>query len=192
MTADPRHPWTLPNALSAFRLAMVPVLGALAWADEPVLFLGGLAAALLSDVADGLVARRTRTTSELGARLDSAADLATYATLPLFAWWLWPGVLRAEAGFLAVALVAFALPIAVGLARFGRITSYHTWLAKLSAWLVGGSAFCLFSGGPSWPFRVATAVLVLEALEEIAITVVLPRWRTDVATLFHALQTEAD
>jgi CDP-diacylglycerol--glycerol-3-phosphate 3-phosphatidyltransferase len=177
---------SLPNALSLFRIAMVPVAGACAFTGHPQLFLAALAAALGSDVLDGQIARRAGVTSELGAKLDSWGDLATYTTLPLFAYWLWPDLLRQEARYLACALVAYALPIAVGLARFGRLTSYHTIAAKLTAVVMGASLFVLFCGGPAWPFHAATFLLVVEAMEEIAITLVLPRWRSNVLSLWHA------
>lgn len=183
----------LPNALSLFRIAMVPVLGALALHGHGELFLGALLLSLGSDVVDGQVARRAGVATETGARLDSWGDLATYATLPLFAWWLWPELLLAEVRYLACALLAYAAPLAVGLLRFGRLTSYHTWLAKGTAVLMGVSLFVLFGGGPAWPFHVATFLLVLEAAEEIAISFALPRWRSDVPSLWHAVhrrQTE--
>jgi CDP-diacylglycerol--glycerol-3-phosphate 3-phosphatidyltransferase len=178
----------LPNALSLSRITLVPVAGACAYAGHPQLFLAALAAALASDVLDGQLARRTRVTSELGAKLDSWGDLATYATLPLFAYWLWPDLLRQEARYLACALVAYVLPIAVGLVRFGRLTSYHTIAAKLTAVVMGASLFVLFLGGPAWPFHAATFLLVVEAMEEIAISFVLPRWRSDVRSLWHAVR----
>lgn len=178
----------LPNALSRLRIGMLPVLGALAWAGRPGLFLTALLLSLASDVVDGYLARRAGVTSELGAKLDSWGDLATYASLPLFAWWLWPDLLRAEIRFLACAILAYTLPIAVGLLRFGRLTSYHTWAAKGTAVLMGGALFVLFGGGPSWPFHVATFLLVVEALEEVAISCVLPRWKSDVRSLVHAFR----
>lgn len=174
---------TLPNVLSLLRIAMVPVLGALAFTGRPDAFLLALLLSLGSDVLDGQLARRSHATSELGARLDSWGDLATYASLPLFAWWLWPETLRAEGPFVACAVFAYALPIAVGLARFGRLTSYHTWLAKGTAVVMGGALVVLFCGGPAWPFHAATMMLGVEAMEEIAISCVLPRWKSDVRSL---------
>ena len=177
----------LPNALSLFRLGMVPVLGALAFFGEAELFLGALLLSLGSDVADGYLARKSGVTSELGAKLDSWGDLATYASLPLCAWWLWPELVRAESRYLACALFAYALPIALGFIRFGRLTSYHTWAAKGTAVAMGIALFVLFTGGPAWIFHVATFLLVVEAAEEVAITCVLPRWKTNVRSLWHAV-----
>lgn len=177
----------LPNALSLFRIAMLPVLGGLAWSGQALLFLGALALSLSSDVLDGWLARKTGVVTELGAKLDSWGDLATYATLPLFAWWLWPDLMRAELRYLACAVFAYTLPIGIGLLRFGRLTSYHTWAAKGTAIWMGIALFVLFSGGPAWPFHAGVFLLVVEAMEEVAITVTLRRWKTDVPTLWHAV-----
>jgi len=43
-----------------------------------------------------------------------------------------------------------------------------------------------FVGGAPPPFRIATWVLVLAELEEIAITTILPEWRTNVPSISHA------
>ena len=142
---------------------MLPVLGALALAGQATLFLGALMLSLASDVVDGYLARKSGVTSEVGAKLDSWGDLATYASLPLLAWWLWPDLLLAEVRYLACAIFASTLPSGVGRIRFGRLTSYHSWAAK------------------------GTAVLVVEAIEEIAISCVLPRWKSDVRSLWHAM-----
>jgi hypothetical protein len=43
-----------------------------------------------------------------------------------------------------------------------------------------------FVGGAPPPFRIATWVLVLAEPEEIAITTILPEWRTKVPSILHA------
>jgi phosphatidylglycerophosphate synthase len=179
-------PFTLPNLLSALRLVLAPVLLALAWSGQPGPFLAVLAVALLSDCCDGWLARRLGQTTLVGTRLDSWGDLATWTIVPVCAWWLWPDLVRREALFVAAAAAAFALPIAAGWLRFGRLTSYHTWGAKLSAVLMGASALVLFVGGPALPFRAATVVVVLAGLEEVAITATLAEWRANVPSWWHA------
>ena len=178
----------LPNALSIFRIGMVPLLCVLAWLGEEGAFLAGFALALASDVLDGIVARSTGETSPLGARLDSLGDLATYCALPLCAWWLWPEVVRAHAPAFGVAIAAYCAPLVVGWLRYRRMTSYHTWAAKLTAVWMGGALFALFWGGVAWPFYLGVGLLVFECLEEIAISCALPRWQSDVPTLWHALR----
>jgi hypothetical protein len=127
-----------------------------------------------------------RPESALGTLLDSYGDLATYTTVPLCAWWLWPELIRQEAPYAAAVVAAYVFPILLGYLKYGRLTSYHTWGAKLSAVVIGASALLLFLGGPPLPFRVAVWILVLAELEEIAITTLLPEWRSNVPSLLHA------
>ncbi len=178
----------LPNAISALRLAAAPLLLCLAWAGARRGFLIAYVGVLASDVVDGFLARRLRSTSELGARLDSWGDLATYVTLPFAAWWLWPEVVRREAGFVVVALAAYVAPVVVGWLRFGRLTSYHTLGAKVSGVLMSVAVPLLFAWDVTWPFHLATGVFALAEIEEMAITLVLPRWRSNVPSLVHALR----
>jgi CDP-diacylglycerol--glycerol-3-phosphate 3-phosphatidyltransferase len=176
----------VPNVISLLRLALAPALVFLAWQGESTLYLCLLAGSLISDFVDGFLARYLRQMSELGAKLDSWADLATYATVPVAAWWLLPGVIHSEAPFVIVAVACYLGSIVVGFCKFGRLTSYHTWGAKLSTWLIGGSVVLIFAGGPTWPFRIAAIVLVLTQVEEFAITMILPEWRANVPSFWHA------
>lgn len=176
----------LPNLLSAIRLACVPVLLALAWAGRPLAFLLLLLAAVLSDAVDGWLARRMGTTSPLGVRLDSIADYAVYVTVPLGGWWLWPELLAREAGWFALVVVGYALPGAVALVRFRRLSAYHTWSAKLAVATLSPAVLVLFAGGPAWPLHVGAPLALAAGLEQTAITLLAPRPRDDVPSVFHA------
>src|SRR4030042_1895843 len=131
----------IPNILSGFRLVAAPFLLCFAWMGYSNLFLTLLSISLLSDSIDGFIARRLNVASEKGTRLDSWGDLATYLTVPICAWWLWPEILKREAFFVFVAIGAYVVPILAGLAKFRRIPSYHTWGAKISAVLMSVAAF---------------------------------------------------
>src|SRR2546426_669826 len=128
---------TVPNLLSGVRLLLVPLLLGLAWTGNAQLFLFGLIASLISDLADGFFARVLKQTSALGAKLDSWGDMATYLSLPFCAWWLQPDVIRQEAAWLTAGLATYVAAILFGFFRFGRLTSYHTWSGKLAAVLMG-------------------------------------------------------
>lgn len=187
---DARHRGTLnvPNLLTGLRLAMAPVLLVLAWTGQGYPFLVLLALAFLTDIMDGLAARVLHQTSAFGARLDSWADVTIYAVVAIGGWWLWPDIVRREAPFVAAVVASYTVPTLVGLAKFRTLTSYHTWSVKVAAALIGLSVLLMFAGGPAWPFRMATPVSVLAAVEEIAITLALPELRSDVRSIFHVLR----
>ena len=179
---------TIPNLLSCLRLALAPVLLLLAWEHRPRAFLVCLCVSLASDLIDGFLARRLHQRSELGAKLDSWGDLATYTVLGIGAWWLWPAVIRNQAPFAAVVVASYILPSLLALLKFKRLTSYHTWGAKLSALIMGPALLLLFAWDAPWLFRVATVVPAVAEIEEMAITVVLREWRADVPSVAHALR----
>ncbi len=177
----------IPNILSILRLVMVMFLVILAWYGEKGLFLLVFLGALLTDMLDGYLARRLKVESALGAKLDSWGDFSLYMTVPFCVWRLWPDIVMREISYVSLAAISYALPVTIGFIKFRRLTSYHTWGAKLSAVLMGISALLLFSGGPAAPFRISTVILALAELEEIAITTVMPAWRANIHTIFHAL-----
>lgn len=179
---------TLPNTLCLLRLALAPVLLLVAWQGRESLFVPVLAAAFLLDTIDGPIARRYHMESELGPRLDSIADTAIYLSLPLGIWWLWPDLILSEAPYVAIIVAAVLLPTIAGLIKFRTVTSYHTWLVKAAAVVTALSTLWLLLGGPSLPFRIASFVCLAAGLEEMIITLVLDRPRSDVRSLFHMLR----
>jgi CDP-diacylglycerol--glycerol-3-phosphate 3-phosphatidyltransferase len=183
---------TVPNVLCLLRLLSAPVLLCLAWAGTRPWFLALLVAALATDAVDGRIARRTGQKSVLGARLDSVADFTLYSCLAFSVWLLWPRVVLAEFPVVVAAVLGYVTPVVVGLLRYGRLTSYHTRAARLSAVLMAVSVVLLLAGGSPWPFRVATPVMVLAGIEEIGITLTLRRWRADVPSLGHALRLQRE
>lgn len=178
----------LANGITVLRFACAPALLALAWHGHAMAFLVLLGVAFVSDAADGFIARRLRLDSELGAKLDSAADWVIYSVIPIAAWWLWPELVKREVFFVVLVIVSYTVPVAWGLIKFGVVTSYHTRSVKLAAALMGITVIVFFGGGPAWPFRIAAVMCILAALEEIAITTVLPQQKRNIPSLWHALR----
>jgi CDP-diacylglycerol--glycerol-3-phosphate 3-phosphatidyltransferase len=176
---------TIPNLLSGIRLLCVPLLLLLAWYQQATGFLVLLAIAFLSDALDGILARRLGQESKLGSRLDSWADVAVYAALPISAWWLWPDIVRREAPFVIAVVLSYTAPALGGLLKYGVFTSYHTWSVKLAALLMAPASIILFAGGPAWPFHWVTPVCVVAGLEELLITLLTPEHRSNVRSLWH-------
>lgn len=178
----------VPNALSALRVACVPVLLALAWRGEVTPFLAVFALGLVSDVLDGALARRLGQASEFGARLDQWADFALWAVLPLAAWWLWPAILSREKGYVVLAVVCMLTPTAVAYGKYREVPGYHTWSVKLGSVLMGVSAPLLLLFDVAWPFRAAAVFQLVCAIDELGITALLAECRHDVPSVFHALR----
>lgn len=182
---------TLPNALTATRIGLVPLLLLLAFLGLQAAFVGVLAISYATDFADGYLARRLGLVSEHGARLDSTADRLTYLALPACVLWLRPELYGAEGFAIAALSTAFVLPSLVGLIKFGRFTSYHAQLNRVAATVVALAVLCAFADGPSWLLRVAAGVYAVSALQEILISLVLPTWAADVRSLVDAVRLRA-
>jgi CDP-diacylglycerol--glycerol-3-phosphate 3-phosphatidyltransferase len=176
---------TLPNLLTCFRFFSAPAMLFFAWVGNGNLFLLLLAITFLSDVLDGMAARFLGQESELGALLDSWADLLVYITIAVSAWWLWPEVMKREIGYVVITILSYFSPAAAGLYKFRAVTSYHTWLVKCAVAVMGTSLFLLFILEIVWPFRLAAFICLLSAAEEIAITYYLPELRSNVRSLWH-------
>jgi CDP-diacylglycerol--glycerol-3-phosphate 3-phosphatidyltransferase len=178
----------VPNVLSAFRVASVPVLLLLAWHGALVPFLIGFVLGLASDVLDGVLARRLGQVTDFGARLDQWGDFALWLSLPLAAWWLWPDTILREAAYVVIALVCMLLPTAIAYLKYREVPGYHTWSVKLGSVAMGLSAPLLLLLDIAWPFRAAALFQVWCAIDELGITALLAQCHHDVPSVFHALR----
>jgi phosphatidylglycerophosphate synthase len=175
-----------PHLLSAFRVVCAPVLLALAWNGATGTFLALFGLGLVSDVLDGALARRLGQESDLGARFDQWADFALWVSFPLGACWLWPEIVRREAPYVILAIICLLLPTAIAYAKYRAVPGYHTWSAKLDSILMGIGVPLLLIFDLAWPFRLAALFLLVCAIDEIAITYLLPECRHDLPSVFHA------
>ncbi len=101
----------LPNSITVCRIALAPVMLVLAWKGSEHAFLACLVVSLISDIVDGQIARRMNLTSEFGSKLDSWADMLTYASVPVAAWWLRPDLVTSEKVAFFTAVGSYALPV---------------------------------------------------------------------------------
>ena len=180
----------LPLMLTALRALLSPVMVLLAWfAPSGAAFAACLVAAFVSDILDGVVARRLGIATATLRRLDSVADSLFYAGAALAAWHLHPTAITSRWWPLCALLALEACRYAYDLAKFRREASYHMWSSK--AWGVAlFAAFLVLLGAGRDTVLVDAAIWlgILADLEGLAISVVLRDWRTDVPTLVHALR----
>lgn len=172
----------LPNLLSVLRLLATPLMLLFAWRGQHDAFLLLMFAAWFTDALDGWLARRLNQCTALGARLDSWGDLAFYIALSLGAWWLWPERLRAEGTAIVLIVTSYLLPALIGALKFHRLPSYHTWAVKVAAVVTACGVIALLLFDLGWPLRIAAAVCVYAALEEIAISMRLKELRSNIAS----------
>ena len=130
---------TVPNAITAARLLLLPVFLALIVQRDHAAAMVVIAVVFATDFLDGFVARRTGTTSELGRWLDPVADRLTllvvavsFALGGLVPWW---------------ALVLLLVP--------------DVLLSSFALWAFGGAAFPVTRIGKVRTALLMTGLLVL-------------------------------
>ena len=179
----------VPNVISGARIAAVPVLVLLAFAHDEGLFGALMLAALVSDIADGLIARSFGLTSPLGATLDSTADALLFPAAAYGAWVFHPQVVQDYAIALALVIGLALLEHATALLRYGRLSSFHTYLSRIAAYALGFFIATLFLVGfVAWLLWVALTLAAAASMEEFLLLWRLPCWRSDVKGLWWLLR----
>jgi phosphatidylglycerophosphate synthase len=174
----------IPWMMAAGRALLGPVLIVGAERGWNGLTLAGLVVvALVSDIFDGVLARRWGCDTA-GVRLfDSMADTVFYLCTAVALWVSQPQLWRSYGWLLAVLLGMEGLRFGVDFVKFGKPASYHSYLAK--AWglvmaVAVVAAFAMHRGSVLVP--VALGMGILSDLEGLAMSLVMPVWRQDVKT----------
>jgi cardiolipin synthase len=185
----PRPIAFVPNAISAVRLAAAPVLLFYALGRHQRAFAWLLLACLLSDIADGLIARAFRAQSRLGAALDSTADfLVTIIGAAGIVTMQWPFV-AAHAWELGILVALLVGEYGISFWRYGRLSSFHTYLVRVGAYLQGAFFVGLFFWGYQAALFYSMWVVCCAAqVEEWILLALLPEWTPDVRGVYWVLK----
>jgi CDP-diacylglycerol--glycerol-3-phosphate 3-phosphatidyltransferase len=175
----------IPWAMAAGRALLGPVIiagEACGWSG--LALAGMVVTALVSDIFDGVLARRWRCDTA-GLRLfDSMADTVFYVCVAIALAIGQPQIWRDNAALLAALLALEATGFGVALAKFGKPASYHSYLAKVWGLAMAIAVTAAFaSAGASALMPVALALGIACNVEGLAMSLVLPVWHKDVKTL---------
>jgi phosphatidylglycerophosphate synthase len=180
----------IPWMLVGLRLTIAPLLlllAALAGRTGGTFILGYLVA-VLSDIFDGVIARRLGVSTAKLRQADSWADICLYLSIALSTWLVYPTVIHAFQTPLLIA-IAFQLTLfAVSLVKFSQFPSFHTYTAKAWGLSLVVAVVGLFGYGWTTPLWAAIGLCLLNSLEEMMMTLILPQWTHDVLSLVHALK----
>lgn len=179
-----------PQILIAFRAACAPAIFVLACFDFPGHVLAGvLVAAFLSDVFDGVLARRQGTATP-GLRLaDTIVDTIFYVAAAIALKIAVPGAYRGLWLPLVLLIVVHVSRATFELTKYGRIASYHMWSARvLGVLLAAAFGYAFATGRPTVLLACAMWVAIANEIEGFAASAILPAWRTDVPSLMHAFK----
>lgn len=181
-----RIPWCMVGC----RAALGPAIALTARGAHPEGWLGAMiVGGFLSDVYDGILARRWGTETSALRTADSAADTVFYlGVLAAIVERHW-AVLSARFGLLAALLTLEAFRMLFDWIKFRHMASYHSYASK--AWgvllVVATVALLCFDRG-FWLVTTALAWGIVCDVEGLTISILLPAWTHDVRTLAHALE----
>jgi len=143
-----------------------------------------IVAALLSDIFDGVLARRWQCDTA-GVRLfDSMADTFFYAGVVAALWVGQPALWASWRGPVLMLLACEAGRIGFDLVKFGKPASYHSYLAKTWGLVLAVAVVTAVAIGHADALMTAAVVLGVACnVEGVAMSVMLPVWRRDVKTV---------
>ena len=175
----------IPWMLAGGRAVLGPVLIVGAECGWNGWTLAGLVvAALVSDIYDGVLARRWGCDTA-GVRLfDSMVDTVFYLCTAVALWVSQPQLWRSYGWLLAALLGMEAVRFGFDFAKFGKPASYHSYLAKAWGLVMAAAVVAAFAmGRGSVLVPVALGMGILCDLEGLAMSAMMPVWRKDVKTL---------
>jgi phosphatidylglycerophosphate synthase len=182
----------IPVLLILFRLALGPCMIALSYAyghAARLLLVVLLVAGILSDIFDGIVARKQGISTATLRRMDSQSDLVFWLCAGWCAWLLSPHIIMQNKTAIITLFAMEGLTYLLSFLKFGKETCTHALLSKL--W--GIMLFVAFTAILGFdyagvPFALAIIFGVLSHLDVYLIIFFLPKWTHDVPSAWHAWQ----
>lgn len=180
---------TLPTKITLYRLFAFPFILYFALSGKEMLFVIFFIISMISDVADGFIARRLKMESELGAKIDSVADDLSYilAFIGIYIF-KWDFIIPYQESFF-IFLAFLASTVIFSLIKFKKIPSFHLYTTKIGGYIQGIFFIILFLAGfNKWLYWVMIVWGIFSAVEHILIQLIIPEMRSNVKGLYWVLK----
>jgi CDP-diacylglycerol--glycerol-3-phosphate 3-phosphatidyltransferase len=144
---------------------------------------------LLTDVFDGIIARKLRISTQLLRRLDSSIDQVFWISVLTSTCICCPQFFRSHYVQLLIVLGVEALTYAISFIKFGKEVATHAisskiWTLTILATIIQVILTC----ESSVLFQCCFYLGVITRLEIIVILLILKKWQNDVPSVYHAVQ----
>lgn len=183
--------YNIADWFSFYRILAAPFLLLLIWFDAQLIFTWFLLISYLTDAIDGYLARKLKITSARGSQLDSIGDQVTLIIGLIGLFCFENDFVKTNLTLILIAFVPYVIQMIIAFYKYGKATSFHTYLAKASAILQ--SVFILWSlfFNPEYSlFYIMIVIGILETIEEISLVFMYKNWVSDVKSVFWALKDE--
>lgn len=183
---SPRISYYVINGITMYRLVSAPFLLLLAILGEYTWFKWLVAFSFFTDAIDGPLSRKYQVTSVFGSRLDSVADDATVMVSTIALWIIHPQFFSANWMIIAGLFALFGIQTTAALIAYKKVTSFHTYMAKIAAVAQAAFFIAFFFNFPLtyFLFLVAAIITALQLIEEIILVIMLPEWQTNIKGLY--------
>jgi cardiolipin synthase (CMP-forming) len=179
--------WNVPNILSAYRLGMFPIILGLVYFKLEQAFIVLYIINLITDIADGYIARKFDMQTEAGAVLDSMADVGSYI-IAVFGILQFHYYLFTDYGYwLSAFVVLYLLTLLVPMLKYGRPTAgLHLYSNKIAGYVQGIFLAILF-GFKMVPVLFYAAMIIgyVAELEGIIINLHAKTPHLNAKTIYH-------
>jgi CDP-diacylglycerol--glycerol-3-phosphate 3-phosphatidyltransferase len=181
---------SLPFALTTLRLLLGPVTLLCAIEGVPrVVYAPILVVGTLSDIFDGIIARRLGVATDALRRYDSVTDVIYYLFVLAAVWILRKPVIVSNWWAIALLLISEVAVLAVSFAKFKKYPAAHSYLAKFYGLCLLAALIALLAFDSSgWTVMALAAVALITNAEIIAIHLLVNSPPVDVRSVF-ALRT---
>jgi len=183
--------YNIADWFSFYRIAAAPFLLLLVVLDQREIFTWFLLISYCTDMIDGYLARKLKISSPRGSQLDSIGDQLTFLVgligLMKFEFYF----IKENYVFILIAFIPYIFQMLLAFFKYGKATSFHTYLAKLSAITQGIFILWLLFFGPIyWLFYVMIILGLLETLEEVILIFMYKKWVSGVKGIYWALKDQ--
>lgn len=182
---------SVPYLLIFFRFLLAPavvVISYLMGEQAAYIVLVMMFLGLLSDIFDGIIARKMKIDTELMRRLDSQTDLVFWLCIAWSCYLIYPHLIKENLiGVIALVLME-AMCYATSLIKFRKETCTHAFVSKMwGLTLLATFTSMLGFGYGGWVLKTCIILGLISQLDVILIILILPKWAHDVPSFYQAI-----
>lgn len=141
----------------------------------------------ISDIFDGIIARRLNVSTKLLRRADSQVDLLFWISIGFSIWMIYPEFINENKWFILPLFILEGTIYLISFLKFKKEISTHSYLSKL--W--GITLLLVFTSILGFQemgffFYLCVIVGMISQIDVILIVLILPQWNHDIPSSYHA------
>jgi CDP-diacylglycerol--glycerol-3-phosphate 3-phosphatidyltransferase len=143
---------------------------------------------IITDIFDGIIARKLNVSTEKFRLLDTIFDLIFYFSILFFISKINPFALSKNLLLIVIILILESLMYIISLTRFRKLPSPHAILSKFWGLYLIIEFSLLIIGVSGYHFTIALLVGTIVHIDRVLIYICLRQWDHDIPSCYHAIQ----